>query len=297
MPYGFPSGAQLRKTLCHPGNINDISKFLTSRGMAVASDLSTFCDTFRLSAQVSIDTFLSKRPEFSDIGKLCIATDLCAKEHTEYLTRLENDDHWHLTLWNQLQDDAHAAQQIPDNQVRFVTFNYERSLECFLFNALCGSFPVTSEEALEILTKIPIIHVYGKLGKFGLVAGSDTRPYIPTLTEESVRVAANSIKVIPDARADDTDFMMVRHWIDWADQICFLGFAFDPLNMERLGLQFSSVPKFLRKEDERSISVVASTYGLTGAETSRIQDKYFNETFTPIPHQCLMVLRESGILG
>ena len=49
------------------------------------------------------------------------------------------------------------------NKVSFVTFNYDRSLEHFLCRSLANSFAKTEAEAGEVISKIPIIHLHGRL--------------------------------------------------------------------------------------------------------------------------------------
>ena len=47
--------------------------------------------------------------------------------------------------------------------VAFITFNYDRSLEFFLLTTLKNRYQKTEQECAAKLKNIPIVHLYGKL--------------------------------------------------------------------------------------------------------------------------------------
>jgi hypothetical protein len=55
---------------------------------------------------------------------------------------------------------------ITNNQVSFVTFNYDRTLEHFLCVRIANTYGIALPLAWESVKKIPIVHVYGSLGEF-----------------------------------------------------------------------------------------------------------------------------------
>lgn len=292
MPYGFPSGAQLRHKLCSSAPGGALKKHFGIDELKVFS----FSRAFLMSRQPSIDTFLAKRDDLVEIGKLCIAVTLCSLEQASSLFKPDCDDDWYLPLWSAMQDDAHAPASIATNPVRFVTFNYDRSLECFLLEAIKNSFRATDEESARVCSRISIQHVYGQLGAFRWHDGSTGRVYAYGNTADDIEAAAKDIRVIPETREDDSTFQAVRASVEWAEQICILGFGFDPLNMQRLALH--SVFEWLTERGKKPPPVFASTYGMTPAEVARVGQAYFSRTnFIPFPHKNLMTLRESGVLA
>ena len=296
MPYGLPSGSDLRKTICRLGDGSDVSGLLMEEMHIYQSKLDQFAETFRKSRQVSIDTFLSKRNDLAELGKQAIAAALGLREQEAALFNPEIDDDWYQTLWNALQDEASSPEVIRHNKVRFVTFNYDRSLEAFLHESVKHSFGVTDEVAYQAWKPIPIKHVYGQLGEFHWQLSETTRPYGSTLDYYNLSLAARSLKVIPESRQDDVDFQEIRRWVEWCERVCFLGFSFDPLNMERLGID--SVLSYLVEHGLPLPSIVASTYGMTESERQRLQAKYFNYGggLLALPHKNQMLLRETGVL-
>jgi hypothetical protein len=96
-------------------------------------------------------------------------------------------------------------------------------------------YGVDRDEAIELRKHIEIIHVYGVLQNL------EDRPYGKI---DDLSNAAECIKVIPEARKeDDKEFTRAKEIISWAGKICFIGFGFDDLNVNRLGLNSSPLSK------------------------------------------------------
>ena len=51
-----------------------------------------------------------------------------------------------------------------NNRVAFVTFNYEQSLEYFLFNAIKNSYGLNDDDTAKLVNVTPVIHLHGQLG-------------------------------------------------------------------------------------------------------------------------------------
>jgi hypothetical protein len=157
------------------------------------------------------------------------------------------------------------------NSVKFITFNYDRSLEFFLHQATKHSFNVGDTDAFNVWSKIGILHLYGSLGNLDSRNPPGFRAYSPDYTPESLRLAAKGIKIIPESRDDDKDFQTAGDWFWRADEIVFLGFGFDPLNVKRLGLSY--VLESLKKDGKKLPTVWASVFGKTTNEVTIIRDK------------------------
>lgn len=301
IPYGFPSGAELREMLCAPISGYNSPRTVNWRSLISKTGISEstsnqFAEAFLKSGMISIDSFLSRRSKaFSEIGKLAIAAILCSFENSNTLHRLDNDDDWYVHLWNALVANVHKCEELAGNQVRFVTFNYDRSLEYFLIQSCMATFDVTYEEAVKALEPIKIIHVYGQLGKLDHRCSKVARPYQTMLGASELLVAAEGIKIIPESRDDAPEFNEARDLFGWAEQICFLGFGFDPLNVSRLNLESVFAP---RRRNGVPPRIIASTFGKTLAENDAVQKSIpsSDSWWTMFPHKNLMTIRGSGVL-
>ena len=298
MPYRFPSGIQLKNWICEAVKDEDlIARQLTQHLKVSQPKIQDFARAFQRSRINSIDAFLLRRPEFSQIGKYAIAAHLCRLENVDVLDALENENSWYDLLWNKMVEGTHEARDVTNNQVRFVSFNYDRSLERFLFGACKNTYGVADAEAYEISSKVSIIHVYGLLGRFhyGGDAG-EYRAYDSSVSAETLQIAANGIRLIPEDRSDNRDFLLARNWMDWAERVCFLGFGFDPTNCENLGL----VDILERKQSNGKPlpNVFASTLKLTDQEAEQARRLVCGITgfWQSRPSDNVMTLRELGVL-
>jgi len=271
MPYGMPSGAELRSLVCNgqKGLVGTLEEMLH-----IDPDVTEdFIQRFSLSSVPSIDDFLSRHDRLVDIGKLCIAAILCAKEDprlVENPTPVGNEinaDHWYQHMWGILIAGTQTTADLLRNKIHFVTFNYDRSLEYFLHQSTKYTYDVSDQEALSVVKEFNILHVYGLLGEFGF-AGQGIRRYTKDNHAAHIRIAADAIKIIPEARDDGAAFQTARNWFGESEVIGFLGFGFDTLNVKRLGL--SVVLDLQFNNNKHAPTTIASTYGKTNTEAHKI---------------------------
>ena len=154
VPFNFPTGIQLSEKIMGAGKHT-----LVERLHFAAEDVDTFKNTFYRSGKNSVDGFLEHRPEFMRIGKACTAMCLIPSEEEQQYFRF--GDSWLRVLYNNLNT---SFEGFADNKLAFVTFNYDRTIEHFLFTALQNSHDKPDEDFTKILDAIPIIHLHGSLG-------------------------------------------------------------------------------------------------------------------------------------
>ena len=297
MPYGFPSGFQLRSRLCaaKEGKSSELANILAEHTGIFYKDIVHFAQTFRDSNIASIDAFLSRRDEFVEIGKLAIAATLCACEKPDIIAS-ELDDDWYFALWNAMVAEVHAPEDILKNKIKIVSFNYDRSLEYFLYSSIKNTFALSDADAKNILSQLPIKHVYGQLGEFG--SSTNHLPYIEEINGPKLRIAASGIRIIPETREQDEVFMIARHWFYESLNICFLGFGFDQLNIARLELR----DMLEQKQQASGISlpsVFTSGYQKTRAEFDMARERLVGKTPTnwiSIEEKNLNTLRNTRLL-
>lgn len=299
MPYGFPSGKQLRERICEQADdaSSPLVRALKSELAISSAQVAEFGRAFQRSNQPSIDAFLARRADLVQIGKYCIAHEIGHREHPESIHAIGNEDDWYQALWHAMTVDLNGHGFLRHNKVRFVTFNYDRSLECMLHESAKHTFGLNDEEAYGAWGSIPIEHVYGSLGKFPLLNG-DGRDYTKETGSRLLQMGAEGIRIIPEARMDDQVFQKVRPWFEWAEKVCFLGFGFDALNMERLDFNGVMVWVAENKPNAFRPEVSASAYGLTDEEIKRNVLPRFSDAGgrTVLATKNLMLLRQASVL-
>lgn len=295
MPYGMPSGAELRSLICQDVWL---SKQLQELFQIEEYDVRDFTNTFLMSSVASIDSFLAKRESFTQLGKLSIATILCTREHQNTVVTNDIEDNWYHYLWQSLIDGARTPADLAQNNIRFITFNYDRSLEFFLFQATKNTFGISDEEALKVINKIGIMHVYGTIGDFHYINGPGSRRYSNDVNAMQIKNAAEGIKIIPEARSDNKTFEIARKWFYESENIGFLGFGFDTLNVERLGL--SDVVQYRINNNIPVPSVMTSAFGKTEKEIEKIQKSLMPHSPSSVKaviEKNTMSIRKSNLLG
>src|SRR4051794_36706351 len=94
IPYGFPSGYELRKVICQAavGPNQSLPQLLQRTLNTDPQAIMQFASEFLHSGQMSIDAFLSRRMELATIGKLCIAAELCIREQAALVVSPSDPD-------------------------------------------------------------------------------------------------------------------------------------------------------------------------------------------------------------
>jgi hypothetical protein len=218
-----------------------------------------FISELRASDQLSVDAFLEYRTEFLDVGKAAIALYLIARENPNALFAEQRD--WYTALLTRMSENA-PFERFGENNVGFITFNYDRSLEQYLFTVLAARYGKKPGEVGEVLRKIPFIHVHGQLGylPWQKCGAGEQREYDTERSKTTIDIGAKGIKVISENIDDSPDFLRARELMGNAKQIFLLGFGYHPKNMERLKIPFA---------DGRAVH--GTCYGLTEAEKEKIR--------------------------
>ena len=124
----------------------------------------------------SIDEFLSDRPEYSLIGRICIVFCISRyedKNSKNFFPVKKGEDYafpdfgWYKYLWDKMTENIDSIEEFKGkNKITVITFNYDRSLEFYLFRALKAKFNEHDADVADVFKDIEIKHVYGKLAFF-----------------------------------------------------------------------------------------------------------------------------------
>lgn len=260
--FGFPVGYGLLQNVIDFRRDIPLRRYVLDAGWS-AQDVDQFCEALYYSADASIDAFLEKRPDFMGVGKGCMAASLAACEQTPTIIRdPQNGIHWMKYLFRRMQ--GQSFEDFANNTVSFVTFNFDRVLEHFLCTALQNSWGLSEEDAGQILAKIPIVHLHGQMGLLPWQATTNVRPFNAALDGNTLRVAADGIKVVHEGVEDrKKQFDEAKALIAKAQRVYFLGVGASNVNMDRLDVLGLAEHK-----------AFATERGLTQAEFGEVSNRY-----------------------
>jgi hypothetical protein len=284
--YGFPLGIDLVKLIVAAAGQGSPQRRELLSAEFRGGDLDTFSERLRLAGARSIDTFLEGNAStMVEIGKAAIALiilqkeDQCKREGRLFIGSAERlKDHWLEFVWDQMRTGS-AAETFVNNQITFITFNYDRLIEYYFRTVLQNAFALPAQEAENLTRSLRIIHLHGQLGT--PIFGHYRDPLPGLLVQE----AAKGIRVIHDQFADtDSNFQAAHGALEGASRVCMLGFGYHPVNIERLRLA-----KYLARKD---VDVQGSAYNMGLAEVQAAHAR-LGRTFAVQPnYQAEQFLRE-----
>lgn len=242
--YKFPLASDLRKNICKDFPISFIELIeksdITNKGQLI-EEAKDFADKFFKSSIESIDAFLFFNPHLSDVGKIAITFYILNAEKISMFREdcINPSKDWYTMLFNKMIEGLDPVDWniFGENKVTFITFNYDRSLEFFLYESLMNSF--TSADRLDLineLKKIPVYHVYGKPAYLPWEDGVQKLSYRSNFGIHEVTDFSVNLKLINE-RYDDKDYLKkIMVEISKAKEIYFLGFAYRKENLDILGV-------------------------------------------------------------
>jgi len=144
-PYGYPTGKELRTYICDDfaGEIDGVFNRSGIEGRIAAStyQVDDFSKAFKNSNTRTIDLFLSRNQNYSEIGRLAIVLSLLRSERESTFGGgiKSPDQDWYDLLFHMMTHTLNRSdsyKSFEQNKVTFITFNYDRSLEHFLYMSL-----------------------------------------------------------------------------------------------------------------------------------------------------------------
>lgn len=261
-PYGYPSGANLRERICL------FEDQIKPKGLGEAvnsdTDLNGFIKQFEKSSTKSIDLFMARNPKLAPIGKILIAFEIFEAEFSSlfreraewaqfrlrmpgYVTGrakfIGSKDFqgsiWYEYLFDRLTSGLATKDILPDfsnGNLSFITFNYDRSLEYFLYESLRNSFSeVPESQIVQCLQQLKIIHIYGLIAPLKWQDETNGIDYKPQITAALLKDTSSNIITIYEQQ-DNPELSEAKTLINQAEQIFFLGFGYAPENMSVLNL-------------------------------------------------------------
>lgn len=231
-PYGLSTGSELYSGIL--ANLKSPDKRIELQSIGfLEKNINAFRESLRKCGRSTIDAFLQSNTDLSDLGKAAIAQVLIRQENPDQIHDLsEHNGNWYKRLYQSM---GSSLDEFGNNKVSFLTYNYDRSLEYFLFEALKHSNLRRPEaECVNAINKIPIVHLHGKLAPLRWEDKNFHREYSPKFDEIGLVYAKQSIKIIHEMGDHAPEFLRARELLSQAERVYFLGFGYDPLNLKRL---------------------------------------------------------------
>ncbi len=158
--YNFPTGKDLRIKICD----EFVEKYIPLLGQVYQRNnpppskinfIRNFTEIFEKSTTPSIDLFLARQsPNFEEIGKIAITFFILKAEHESKFHHKIKDpkQDWYSYLYERMTENLTKPDdyaRFGENNVNFITFNYDRSLENFIYNSFIHSWFKNEEDFLQ----------------------------------------------------------------------------------------------------------------------------------------------------
>jgi hypothetical protein len=205
-------------------------------GMQQAPSIDNFIDSHRSNTRVS------------EVGKLAIASEILKAErksklyvsHSNSYNKLnfeDIEDTWFNEFFKLLTLNV-EEQDLPARlkHVRVVTFNYDRTLEHYLFHSIQNYYGCSPEKSAKILSYLNVLHPYGKVGD---LPWQKTKNGVPFGAESQTQTLIQVFKLLrtfteETTSGNESQIKSIRAAIFEAEILAFLGFAYHKQNLELL---------------------------------------------------------------
>ena len=275
-PYGYPTAHDLRTKIIDKYN-DTFTQYLKQYYGEEAvynnwlSKYQTYKEAFEKSSTQSIDLHISRNPKFRFIGKMIIIHQIFFAEKFSILREeMDYNDDWYSYIFTRMTDELQKPKQawLGKNEVSFISFNYDRSFEHFLYESMRNSFlDVSEEDIFNAVNSIPILHVFGKVASLEWQQGKTNLSYkeIDPYNYESRNFVDNISTINENETIEIID--NIGKLIQHADRIFFLGFGYLDENLKLLGFPDIINPNQI---------IRGTGIGYTERERLGIRNKYFN---------------------
>jgi len=193
----------------------------------------------------SIDSFIDNQGDdkIELCGKLAIVRSILEAERNSLLFVDEREaypalnfnglnDTWYKSFM-QILTEGRRKENLNQlfEDICFITFNYDRCIEHFLFHAVKNYYRVKPDEAAEILQGLKILHPYGMVGHMQWQSEKVSTPFGANVSGRKLLSLAEQIKTYTERVEDEAATTEMHQVVQDAEIVVFLGFAFHQQNM------------------------------------------------------------------
>ncbi len=290
--------------------ISALEKMTNANRKDLIDQTLAFSRILRSSYPNSIDEFLAanKSPYFLEIGKIGIVLTISQFERDSNLFSQEKEEigvaepkfkvempnkNWYQSLWAKVSGGCATLEQFKEslNNLTIVTFNYDRTLEHFIYKCAIGLFGVydlatgkiNNEKSIQdVIRQLKKWSIYGQIGRLAWQRG-DTAP-LPfgtqfrntevNLSDQLVASSKSIITLAEDAlykKRQQSIMSDLVFQLQEADKIHFLGFGFHPQN-----LQFFKFDPWGNANLESTVVIGGTCFGISEPRKKEIEGHLSN---------------------
>jgi hypothetical protein len=220
-PFGFPLGRKLAEEISE--NLSEPSETPLGKLLLDPCQPFGFSPHFlkdfaiKLGSRDSVDAFLEHNPKFTNVGRFSIVATLIPHETPEAI----GDGNWYRNLFEAMVKKV-PFEEFEENNIAFITYNYDRSLESYLLTILQSAYCKKYDECFLKASSIPIIHLHGKMGAFFEIDDPRRRKYEPKIDFGRVVMSAYGVRIIHESIENYPQFAEAHKRIKNADIVCLL---------------------------------------------------------------------------
>jgi hypothetical protein len=205
--------------------------------------------------------------EIQAIGKIAIVSSILKAESECALCNISNFNNikptmegtWYYSLFLELNKQANLSEFIERlKNIYFIIFNYDRTLEYFLFNMIKRYYKTDDFETGKIIYNMNIYHPYGLPGFLEFQKGVIKNSFGNTKANNICQLSSMIKTFMLNKFNDDEEYKGACDFLYNADKVFFLGFAFHSQNIDLLFPQ--KVTKSHIKEQGNKAYISHSNY-------------------------------------
>lgn len=146
-------------------------------------------------------------------------------------------------------------------QLTIINFNYDRSVEHFLPYALVMAYGIELKEAQQVIAeKLDIVHPHGSIGRLPWQKGEAPQAEWGVEQPWNIHAIAAQLKSLNERSTDRNALRDIRLSVASAKRLVFLGFGFQPQNVDLL----------FENTLSHNPEVLISTYGMSSGNTATV---------------------------
>lgn len=276
---GFPLGKELLKLIKedrktkfnHSGDYNRLVDYTLRHG--------TWYSLLEAHDPPTVDAFLymnRDNGELVDGVRKLIIRQLLKLENRDAVLSRERAGNWYHTLFDYI-GQGQDKRGLAEGQLllKIITFNYDLSLDYFLYRKLKGIFHQDEGLLNVVLSRFSqnIIHVYGQLDSFQWQGGTRNNEEYGKYSElsdnsgknefleDSINKLYNNITSV-GLPYHNNIVAQAKRWLREAKYIYFFGFGFDRQNVDLLDIKNTTA---------RAEKIYATTYRLNGSQNETLE--------------------------
>lgn len=201
-----------------------LESFIITLGKSRSKTIDHFLKNFPPNTDGKLEDF-SDESLFSIIGKVVIVTLMNSYENDYVFWQSSHD--WIDDLMHDYLSTKEQAEEFFEYPLNIITFNYDNLFEKLILNRLIHFLDYERADALKLVEKLNITHVYGDIKTIQVHDNQRNRDNI-------IQEGINSIKVIGEERLLLETKKEINKKLNSTKYLYFLGFGFDQQNMELL---------------------------------------------------------------